>query len=513
MRRRLLGMSVLAALSGCAVGPNYHRPAVRLPEAYAGASTPVRDTVDERLDRWWEVLGDAQLNALIERAVRANPDIEIALDRLQAARTYEQGVLSPLLPEVDASAGGGRGTGSDLARGRAAQPLVSADRTQGLTQINVVGGFDAVWELDVFGKYRRELEAAHADVRAAAAARDGVLVAVIADVARAYVALRGYQARAAILQASIGILQQSMQIAQERFDRGITNELDVTLARRELKTLEAQAAPLAAQASAAQYTIATLLGVYPEDVVKELSTPAMLPGLPASPAVGAPPTLLRRRADIQEAEARLAAATARIGVAEGELFPQLAVTAGIGVEHQGWGATPASVSEHIWSVGPAALWPLLDFGALDAQVKIADFKARALLASYRRTIENAMQEVDTAASAYSAQQASFGSLQEALAASARAVTLAQQRYDRGLTDFLNVVDAERQQYALEDQYARTQVEALTQLITLYRALGGGWQRYQDIPPVARPLPAVVALFKDLFTRQDPLRPVKAEAAP
>jgi NodT family efflux transporter outer membrane factor (OMF) lipoprotein len=508
VRVLILAAAGAAALAGCAVGPNYHTPKLATPADYAaGSSTrapqdaPAKPTPPIELATWWHALGDPELDSLIDRAVKDNPDVLIALDRLQAARTFEVGTLSNLLPAAEASAGGGKGTGSDLGRGRASQQLVSAETGTGLKQVNVLAGFDAAWELDIFGKYRRELEAARYDAQAAAAARNAVLVAVISNVARAYVDLRGFQTRSAVLHAAIDVLQKSLDIVSERYRRGITNELDVTLATRELNTLKAQVAPLDSEVDAAEYTIATLLGQYPEDLVKELAPTAMVPSVPATVQAGAPLDLLRRRPDIQQAERQLAASTARIGVAVGSLFPQIAVTGAIGYEHQGLGTTP-SASQHIWAAGPSVFWPVLDFGALDAQVQVANLQTRAQLVNYKRVIQSAVQEVDTAVSAYSAQQVSLESLGQAVAAGQRAVSLANQRYDRGLTDFLNVVDAERQEYAIEDEYTQTRVAACEQFIALYRGLGGGWENYQRLPPIRKPLPAVVAAFRSLVSRDD-----------
>ena len=497
-------------LGSCAVGPNYRTPKLPTPGQYAArstapAQTPAAASASVELATWWHALNDPELDSLVERALKENPDLQIALDRLQAARTVAIGSWSSVLPEAGASAGGGRGTGSDLGRGRASQQLVSAENGAGLTQVNLLAGFDAAWQLDFFGKYRREIEAARADAQATAAARNTVLIAVIADVARAYVDLRGLQMRSAVLHSAIDVLQQSMQIVTERYERGITNELDVTLATRELNTLEAQVAPLDAQVSAAQYTIATLLGQYPEDLVQELTPTSALPIVPPTVETGIPVELLRRRPDIEVAERELAAATARIGVAAGNLFPEVALTGAIGLQHQGWGSTPASVSQHIWALGPAAVWPLLDFGALDAQLQVANFETRALLVNYKKTIQAAVQEVDTLSSAYDAEQHSLASLAQALIASQRAVTLANERYNRGLTDFLNVVDAERQEYLIEDQYAQAQVIACEEFVVLNRSLGGGWQNYQDLPPITKPLPAVAAAFREIFTRNTALK--------
>jgi len=506
MVRALRCMPVLfaALVAGCAAGPDYHTPPLSTPPAYAAAAASAAAASPVEFARWWQALGDPELDSLIERAVKANPDIEMALDRLQAAREVAAGTWSSVLPTGGASAGGGRGTGSDLGRGRASQQLVSAETGTGLTQVNLLAGFDAAWQLDFFGKYRREIEASRADAQAAAAARNAVLVAVIADVARAYVQLRGLQMRSAALHSALAVLQQSLDIAHQRYERGITNELDVTLARRELDSLKAELAPLDAQVDAAQYTLATLLGQYPEELVAELSPAGGVPIVPPAVAPGLPVDLLRRRPDIQVAERDLAAGNARIGVAAASLFPSVALTASVGLEHQGWGATPESLTQHIWSVGPGAAWPLLDFGALDAQLQVADLKTRALLVNYRKTVQGAVREIDTVLSAYRAQQGSLASLAEALAASQRAVLLATERYDRGLTDYLNVVDAQRAQYTLEDEYAQAQVAACEEFVALYRGLGGGWQNYQDLPPLTKPLPAVAAAFREVLSRNTAL---------
>ena len=504
----LLPLVAGATLAACAVGPNYRTPQLSLPEHFA--ATPVADTgavapaPPIELATWWHALNDPELDSLIERAVRANPDVQIALERVQAARTVAYGSFSSVLPQGGASAGGGRGTGSDLGRGRASQQLVSAENGAGLSQVNLLAGFDAAWQLDLFGKYRREIEAARADAQAAAAARNVVLVAVIADVARAYVDLRGLQMRSAVLHSALELLQQSLQIETERYQRGITNELDVTLATREYDSLQAQVVRLDAQVSAAEYAIATLLGRYPQELLQELAPQQALPIVPPAVAAGLPVDLLRRRPDVQVAERELAAATARIGVAAGSLFPSIAFTASIGLQHQGWGSTPPSLSQHIWSAGPAAAWPLLDFGALDAQLQVANLETRALLVNYKKVIQTAVQQVDTLLSAYAAEQQSLASLGEALVASRRAVTLANERYNRGLTDFLNVVDAERQAYTIEDQYAQAQATACEEFVALYQSLGGGWQNYQDLPPITTPLPAVAAAFRELLTRNTAL---------
>jgi outer membrane protein TolC len=193
-----------------------------------------------------------------------------------------------------------------------------------------------------------------------------------------------------------------------------------------------------------------------------------------------------------------------MGVATANLFPSISITAAIGYQRQGLGSAPV-LGKHIWTAGAGAVWPLLDFGALDAQVEIAGLRTRALLVSYRRTIQDAVKEVDTSWSSYGAQQQRLSKLGDAMLASQRAVTLANERYERGLTDFLNVVDAQRQEYEIEGQYAEAQVSADEQFIALYRSLGGGWENYQDLPPPYVPKPAILAEFRRVLSPGDPLK--------
>ena len=304
-----------------------------------------------------------------------------------------------------------------------------------------------------------------------------------------------------MVRQAVDTAQQTVALVRARFEGGFTNELDLALAQRELGTLRAQVAPLAAQVSAAQYAIAVLLGRYPEEMGEELKSPRAIPAIPPQVRAGLPPELLRRRPDIREAERQLAAATARIGVATANLFPRVALTGAVGVQ-----VPMLTSSVHggpaIWSAGPTGLWNFLDFGALDAVVDIANLRTREQLVAYRATIIRAVSEVDAAISAYQAQQDRLSDLGDALTASHRAVSLGTDRYERGLTDFLNVLDAQRQEYVLEDEYARAQSATANAFVALYKALGGGWENYQSIPPIRRPRPAVIAAFARLFSAQE-----------
>jgi len=490
-RRIAATASLLGMLGGCTVGPDYHAPKPDLPSSFVAAPDKAA-AVDET--RWWESFHDPELTTLVEQAIAGNLDLKIALARLQEAETNEAVVVGTSLPTVGASGAAGAGNGSDLTRGRLAPALSSADNRDG-EQVTQAVGFDAGWEIDLFGKLRREIEAAGDDAQAIAEARNDTLVTLIANVVRAYFDERGLQMRLAVLDRSVATAQQTVDFVQKRFDRGLTNELDVTLAKRELATLTAEVAPMQARIDAARYSIAVLIGRYPEAVDQELAKPGMIPTLPEQVGSGLPVDLLRRRPDIREAERQLAGATARIGVATANLFPHLDVTAAVGWQGLA-SATPAGPL--IWAAGPAASWSLLDFGTLDGLVDVADLRTREFLLSYKQTVLRAVQQVDTDIDDYTAEQKSLHSLDDALTAGQRSVTLASERYDRGLTDFLNVLDAQRQEYQLEDQYAATQQAAADSLVGLYKGLGGGWEKYQSVPAIRQPQPAVIAAFQRLF---------------
>ena len=496
-----------AYLAGCAVGPDYVTPDFRVPTQFSALRTPASTAAGTKaaptadLAQWWRAFRDPELNSLVERAVAANPDIEIALTRVQEAREREIVVLGAALPQIGISAGAGTGSGTDSVKGRIAQSLDAGENTTGLTEITGVAGFDATWEVDLFGKYRRQLEAARYDAEAGIAFRNGVLISVVAEVARSYVFLRGLQAQVGVVKDNIGVAQKTVDLVQTRFNRGLTNEFDVTLAKRELATLEAELPPLIAAIADSESRIAVLLGTYSQDVVGELRRPRKIPRTPARLRTGQPIDLLRRRPDLQQAERELASATALIGAATADLFPSVALITGVGLE--GGRATRGSTrpfSGPIWSFGPGAYWPFLDFGRLDALIDIQEFRTHELLVNYKKTIVVAVEEVGNAIKQYRALLERQRDLGNALDQSRRAVELATERYERGLTDFLNVLDAQRQEFGLEDQYVIAQQAAAVEFVFLYKALGGGWELYQDLPPIPEPQPAILATFRRLSSK-------------
>jgi NodT family efflux transporter outer membrane factor (OMF) lipoprotein len=501
-----LGRALVAAgafiwLSGCAVGPDYELPAVAVPKVFGAASlTPAVPTAPTKADfvRWWQVLHDPQLNALIERAVASNPDIEIALTRVQEARSQQIVVVGAMLPTVGGSGTVATGSGSDLTKGRVAQSIRAGDSTTGFRQIWQMAGFDAGWELDLFGKYRRQLEAAVDDTEAQMDLRNTVLITVIADVARNYLDIRGLQSQLEIAKSDVATAQRTVDLLQTRFDRGLSNELDLTLAKRQLATQEARLPELNAAISAAQSRLAVLLGTYAEDVAGAIRGAGKLPRVPERLRAGVPVDLLRRRPDIRATERQLAAATARIGVATANLFPSVALTAGLGEQQASrQGATPPLVHNPIWSFGPAAYWPLLDFGRLDALINIEDMRAHEALFAYKKTIIAAVEEVDQAIKQYRLDLQRHRALIAALDASHRAVGLATERYERGVTDFLNVLDAQRQDYALEEQTAIAAEIVVLRYVAFFKALGGGWELYDTLPPIPAAQPALIATARRL----------------
>jgi NodT family efflux transporter outer membrane factor (OMF) lipoprotein len=491
--------------SGCAVGPDYMPPGFDLPltfvssRAAQGSSQPMDPAEAAKIAAWWRTLRDPTLNALIERAILANPEIEAALNRVQQAREHEIVVLGAALPSAGGGGGVGRGSGTDSVKPpRIPSALDAAVNTTGFQEIQGVTGFDAGWELDLFGKSRRALEAARDDTQGAFEGRNTTVIRVVAEVARNYAILRGLQLRLTLVRDNIARADNLVKVTLSRFDQGLTNEGDVLLARRELEALDAVVPSLNAAIFEAQSRIAVLLGTFSGDLVGELSEPRPIPSTPARVRSGQPIDLLRRRPDIRQAERALAGATARIGVATADLFPRVGVIAGVGFQggRETAGVHPP-IRGLIWSVGPGAYWPLLDFGRLDAATDEVEYRAAELLADYRRTVIAAVEEVNTALIRYRAELDTVQHLRKAVDASRRALDFHMGRYQQGITDFLNVLDAARQQYELEGQYAVAQLAVAVAYIAFYKALGGGWELFQDIPPIVEPQPAVAASMRRL----------------
>ena len=401
------------------------------------------------------------------------------------------------LPSLNFSGVAGVGTGTSQTRGGQADgPINAASYTTGLRQITHALGVDTFFEVDVFGNLRRAGEAATADSRCrrpSSATR--CWSRSWPTSARQYVTVRTLQLRLTIARQTVTALQRSADLEHERFTRGIVNELDAALADRELASAQATVDPLRAQLLAAQRAIAVLLGQTPESLIAELNHPAPLPTPPATLDAGLPGELLRRRPDVRQAEAQLMAANARLGVATANLYPRLLLSAAAGEEGQGLGREPVDW-RFIWTVGPTVQYPLLDFGTADARRQAADEFTLERLADYRKTVLVAVQQVDNALTGYDADRGRLAALARAVAAAQRALDLANQRYDRGIIDYLNVIDSQRQLFTLQDEYATSEQAAVSDFVGVCQNLGGGWQGFPPPPPLRQPLPAVLATLHD-----------------
>jgi NodT family efflux transporter outer membrane factor (OMF) lipoprotein len=469
---------VLAGLAGCAVGPDYHPPQSETPASFdAGAVSgiPPPAAQPEEEQRWWTALADPELGSLVERAMQANYDLAIALTRLNEARSFRYVVAADLWPTVSLSGAAARSSGNNATRGRVDSPLNAAsDTTHGVKEITQAAGFDASWELDFFGHVRRAVEAANADSQAAAEARNLVRLTVVADVVRAYVHLRGTQRRLEIARQNVTLQQRTLDLVRRRLALFLTNELDVALAERQLETTQAVVPPLTAEVANTQRQIAVLLGGDPQALYDELGRIVPLPQPPAAVALENPSDLLRHRPDVRQAERQLAAETARVGVAVATFFPRVTLSGALGVQAEGrpffgWD------QRYIYSAGPGASWPILDFGRLEAAKQVQDWRTRRALLTYRETVQLAVKDVDDSLGQFASEQDRFQRLQAAVRASQRATELATARYNDGLADFLNVLDAQRQLYELQDQAAASQESALVDWAALNKALGRGWE--------------------------------------
>ena len=494
--------------SGCAMGPDYLPPDLPFPWTQFNATANVvslSETPSPAITHWWTTLGDPELDSLVDRAVLSNPSVEIALTRISIARANEIAVRGAALPDADASAGAARGTGTNSTRGRVAPPMNAATNTSGLKEITDVAGFDAGWELDLFGKHRRAMEAAQYATDLAVEQRRDALVSVVAEVARAYVEARGAQQRLRVVEETADRARETLKLVRERYQRGLTNELDVTLASRQLATYRAQIPPLTAEIYAQFVRIAVLLDVPSGTLTGELNPRRPIPRTPERLKTGVPADIIRRRPDVRAAERELAIATAEIGVAAADLFPRVAITAGGGAQNQGLGVTPV-VWKSIYSVGPTVYWPLLDFGTLDALVQEQTLRSHVQYVHFKDTVLSAVEEANLAITRYRAQMAAIQMLNKARADARQAVDLATQRYDRGVTDFLNVLDAQREEDALNLDYAAARTSAAVEFIAIYKALGGGWEMFDELAPEPIARPAIVAAFEQLRQRREGFPP-------
>jgi multidrug efflux system outer membrane protein len=456
----IAGVSLTAA--ACAVGPNYKAPATP-PAAFQNADPAVFTAANPEAE-WWKAFGDPVLDQLVGQAFSANLDLKIAVARVGEARALFTEQKLDLLPHVTAD---GTYVKSDQQ-----QPGSNGQRVESSTY---QAGFDAGWEIDLFGRVRRGVEAASADAGAAQAELRDAQVTVAAEVARNYLELRGAQARLKVANRNLDTQRETVRLTKVRFDAGAGSPIDVASAQARLNATEAAIPVLITAEKRANYRLAVLTGQRPGALdallaPRETDTRPLITALP----IGEAGDLLRRRPDVQAAERRLASQTAQVGVATADLFPRVSVIGFVGFL-SGTSTGFGNAASKAWSVAPSVSWPALDLGSAHARLRAARFRDDAALANYDQTVLRALEDLENALVSYRQQQSQLVSLTNQVAASRRAAELARIQYKEGGIDFLVLLDAERTLLAAEDALSVSETGVNTDVVAIYKALGGGWK--------------------------------------
>jgi len=455
----------LTAMAGCTSGPNFRPPDPCVPAGWAGV-TPARgeSSTEGDLTQWWTAFKDPTLTSLVERAVQSNLDLRVAQARIRQARASRGIAGAGVGPTVDA-------TGS-YRRSQSPGVSTSGKSQAGPTVNQYQAGFDAGWELDFFGGVHRDIEAADADLRAAVETHREVLVTLAADVARNYIDLRGFQQRIAIARRNLESQRHTVELTRQRFQGGFVGALDVANGDALVATTAAEVPMVEASARQAIYSLSVLLGQKPGALIQELAPASAIPtGAPLVP-VGVPSDLIRRRPDVRRAEANIHAATARIGVAAADLFPKFSITGSAGSQSANSNTLLDPVSR-FWSLGPSVSWPLFNMGRNRSAVGLQKALQEESVITYRQTVLAALQEVENALIVSEKEQEHRQALVDAVAANRKAVDLSTRLYTEGQTDFLNVLTAQRSLFASEDALVQSTGAVSTDLVALYKALGGG----------------------------------------
>lgn len=469
--RSLLLSAFALLLGGCMVaGPDYRPPAVDLPDAWqsrldGGLHLAEEDPV--RFVGWWTHLEDPQLNALIERAVRRNLDIRKAWSRIAEARAQRGISRAEQLPHVDSA-------------GLASRSQSSSNVENGAVNNFYQATLDASWELDLFGRVQRSVEAAQADLEARKADLHDVLISIQADVAFNYLEVRTYQARLAAARANLDTQQETLEINQSRYEAGLIDELAVLQARYNLEQTRSRIPVLQTGLAMARNRLATLLGDPPEVLQDALRTRRPIPTIPARIAVGIPAETLRQRPDVRRAERLLARQTALIGVATADLYPRFRLSGSFGLESL-TAEDFFTAASRTWGLGPGVSWPVFDGGRIRSNIEVQNERQQQALLEYRQTLLQAREEIENRLVAFAREQLRRESLVKATTAARSAGELARERYQAGLVDFSDVLDAQRSLLSFEDQLAQSEGAVTANLVQLYKALGGGWQGLEESP--------------------------------
>ena len=456
----LLIFAALTLIGCAAVGPDYIPVKAKAPEKW---STELKGGLNTELPEpgtmacWWKVFDDPELTSLTERAVSGNLDLQAARARIREARARRGVSRSYLFPTLD----GGASASKDRDRQGSEDELYTA-------------GFDASWELDIFGGTRRAVEADTAEVEAAQENLHDVLVSLLAEVALNYVDVRTYQNGLTVIEANLKAQQETYDLNDSRFQAGIIDELAVQQSLYNLKRTRSQIPVIQTQLEAAKNRLAVLLGQTPGAVHAELAARKPIPAPPAQLAIGVPAETLRRRPDIRRAERLLAAQTARVGVATADLYPRFRLNGSIGLESLST-SNFFTAANRVWDFGPSISWNIFHGNAIRQNIEIHSALQEQALIEYEMTVLKAQEEIENVLVAYANQQRRYQSLLMATKAALKADQLAQDQYQVGLVDFNNVLDAQRSLLLLQDQLTLSEGSVTTNLIRLYKALGGGWQ--------------------------------------
>ncbi len=452
-----------ALVAGCAVGPNYRTPVTPVDASFVNAGEP-GFAANETVNRYWTTFGDPLLSGLVDDAVGHNKDLQMAAANLRAARAARRLAGFDQFPTATFS-------GSYTKDLDSAQQLPGIDRHD--REFDAAdAGFIGLWELDLFGRVRRNVEAARADVGEAAATLQDARVSVIAELSRDYFVLRGLQDQLALTQRNADSQFNTLKLTRARLEAGRGNQLDTARAEAQWQTTLASIPSLEASIATTIYRLSVLTGRQPNALASML-TAQPAPELPPLNSIGTPEQLLRRRPDIRVAERRLAGATARVGVAMGDLFPKVTLTGSLGYE----GPTLSQLGAgdtRFFSLGPSITWAAFDLGRVRARISSAKAQTDAALAGYEGAVLNALEDTESALVSYGRSQRRRDALQLAAAASVKAADLARRRFEGGLIDFLEVLDAERTALSAELLLSQSRTDAATSLIAVYKALGGGW---------------------------------------
>lgn len=463
---------VMMILYGCfTVGPDYKAPDISVPgewnKSLPGGLTAALPEA-QALAQWWKTFDDPELSDLMERAAVSNLDLKKAQARVREARARQGIAQAEFFPTLNAAGSATRTRGSEQ---------TSRGEIQDLYRI----GFDASWELDVFGRVRRSVEAAQGDLQASEADYQNVLVTLLAEVALNYMEMRTLQSQLAVAEENLKAQEETLQLTEWRFAAGLVSRLDVEQARGNLESTRAQLPTLRSAIEEAKNRLAVLLGEIPGTLEARLGPKKPIPEPPVEVAVGVPAGTLRRRPDVRRAERQLAAQTARVGVATADLYPTFSLLGSIGLEalstHNYF-----DTANRAWSIAGGFAWPIFAGGAIHQNIEAQDALRAQALDEYEATVLAALEEVQNALVAYSEEQNRKEALTAATDAAQQAAGLARNQYASGLIDFQSVLDAERSLLTFQDQLAQSRGQVMLHLISLYKALGGGWTPMTVMPP-------------------------------